>query len=100
MELVVVFNYDGMLRLVGDSYRKNGGKIEMLYTENDYDWKTENYMKNLSIAARSTKTASWHDMLLKLVSDSDIVVCARRVGLYEMEQAGWTRKSQTTDRNT
>jgi hypothetical protein len=76
MDLVVVFNYDGMLKLVGDSYMKKGGKIEMLYTENDYDWETKPYMKNLPLASKKVKTPSWHDMLLKLVSDSDIVICA------------------------
>ncbi|MBW3016900.1 hypothetical protein KY316_00885 [Candidatus Woesearchaeota archaeon] len=42
--LVVVFNYSGMLKLIGDAHKKNGGKLEMLYTENDYDWETKPYM--------------------------------------------------------
>jgi len=74
--LVVVFNYSGMLKLVGDSYRKNGGKLEMLYTENDYDWETKIYMKHLEEADKKTKKDSWHDMLLSLVADNDVVVCA------------------------
>ena len=73
---LVVFGYSGMLKLVGDSYRKNGGKLEMLYTENDYDWDTEIYMKHLKEADIKTKKESWHDMLLNLVKDSDIVICA------------------------
>ncbi len=76
LQLVVVFNYSGMLKLIGDSYRKNGGKLEMLYTENDYDWDTEIYMKHLKEADIKTKKESWHHMLLSLVKDSDIVICA------------------------
>ncbi|MCX6774254.1 MAG: hypothetical protein NTY68_04660 [Candidatus Micrarchaeota archaeon] len=75
-QLVVVFNYAGMLKLVGDSYKSNGGKLEMLYTENDYDWYTKPYMDHLGEADVKVKTDGWHDMLLKLVKDSDIVVCA------------------------
>lgn len=75
-KLVVVFNYSGMIKLVGDSYKKHGGKLEMLYTENDYDWYTDIYMKHLKEANVKTKKESWHDMLLSLVTDSDIVVCA------------------------
>lgn len=76
LQLVVIFNYSGMLKLVGDSYKKYGGKLEMLYTENDYDWDTEIYMKHLKEADIRTKKKSWHDMLLSLVKDSDIVICA------------------------
>ena len=93
-DLVVVFNYDGMLKLVGDSYMKKGGKIEMLYTENDYDWETKPYMKNLTIAGKKVKTPSWHDMLLKLVSDSDIILCAglSAGGLAELAYMKWNHQ--------
>jgi hypothetical protein len=74
--LVVVFNYAGMLKLVGDSYKKNKGKLEMLYTENDYDWDTKIYMNYFKEADIKTKKDSWHDMLLSLVTDSDLVICA------------------------
>lgn len=75
-ELIVVFNYSGMLKIVGNSYKKEGGKLEMMYTENDYDWETKCYMKHLKEADVKTKKRSWHDMLLSLVKDSDLVVCA------------------------
>ncbi|MCD4694352.1 hypothetical protein K8R62_03270 [bacterium] len=75
-DLVVVFGYAGMLKLVGDSYKENNGKLEMLYTENDYDWETKIYMKYLEEADIKTKKESWHDMLLSLVKDSDLVICA------------------------
>ena len=74
--LVVVFNYSGMLKIVGDSYKKEGGKLEMLYTENDYDWETKIYMNDLREANVRIKKESWHDMLLSLVKDSDLVICA------------------------
>jgi len=75
-QLVVVFNYSGMLKIIGDSYKKEGGELEMLYTENDEDWETKRYMKNLNEANIKTKKESWHDMLLSLVKDSDLVLCA------------------------
>lgn len=75
-ELGVVFNYSGMIKLVGDAYRQNSGKLEMLYTENDSDWFTDIYMKHLENADIKTKKNSWHEMLLSLTSDSDIVLCA------------------------
>lgn len=74
-QLVVGFNYSGMIKLVGDAYKQNGGRLEMLYTENDSDWFTDVYMKCLEEADKKTKKASWHDLLLSLVSDSDGVVC-------------------------
>ncbi|MBI2583028.1 MAG: hypothetical protein HYW25_00015 [Candidatus Aenigmarchaeota archaeon] len=74
--LIVVFNYSGMLKLVGDSYKKHGGKLEMLYTENDHDWETDIYMKHLKEADVKTKAESWHDMLLRLVKASDLAICA------------------------
>ena len=74
--LVIFFNYSGILKMVGDSYKKEGGKLEMLYTENDYDWETKIYIKDLKEADIKTKKDSWHDMLLSLVSDSEIVLCA------------------------
>ena len=36
-QAVMVFNYTEMLKLLGDAYKHNRGKFEMLYTENDYD---------------------------------------------------------------
>jgi len=75
-EVVCVFNYSGMLRLIGEAYKKEGGKLEMLYTENDHDWDTEPYLKHLKEASYTTKKESWHDILLSLVKDSDIVICA------------------------
>jgi len=74
-QLVAIFNYSGMIKLVGDSYKKHGGKLEMFYTENDSDWDTEIYMKYLEEADIKTKKDSWHNMLLSLVKDSDIVLC-------------------------
>ena len=75
-EVVCVFNYSGMLRLIGEAYKKEGGKLEMLYTENDYDWDTKPYLGYLKEANHTTKKEGWHDMLLSLVKDSDIVICA------------------------
>lgn len=74
--LTVVFNYAGMLKLAGDSYKKNDGMLEMLYTENDSDWDTDIYMDCLKEADIKIKKDSWHDMLLSLVTDVDVVICA------------------------
>jgi hypothetical protein len=76
LQLIVLFNYSGMLKLVGDSYKENGGKLEMLYTENDYDWETNVYMKHLNEADIKTKKKGWHDILLTLIRDPDLVLCA------------------------
>lgn len=75
-QLVVGFNYSGMIKLVGDEYKKDGSKLEMLYTENNADWDTDIYKKHLQDADIKTKKASWHDLLLSLVSDVDVVLCA------------------------
>ena len=48
----------------------------MLYTKNDYDWYTDIYMKYLKDADVKTKKDSWHDRLLSLIKDSDLVICA------------------------
>ncbi len=74
-EMVSVFDYRGMIKLVGDAYKSNGGRLEFLYTENDYDWGTKNFMKYLGEAHKKTEEKNWHDVLLRLVSDSDIVIC-------------------------
>ncbi len=74
--LLALFSYAGVEKFVGDSYKANGGKLEMLYTENDYDWYTEMYKKDLDHADIKTKKDSWHDLLLSFVKDSDYVVCA------------------------
>ena len=70
------FNYAGLLKLIGDAYKQEGGKLEMLYTDNDYDWETLPYQKHLAEANVLIKKSSWHDMLLSLVSDAEIVLCA------------------------
>ncbi|MDI6806851.1 MAG: hypothetical protein QMD14_03515 [Candidatus Aenigmarchaeota archaeon] len=75
-QVVMVFNYSGILRMIGESYKENGGKLEMLYTENNYDWGTDVYMKYLEEANIKTKTDCWHDLLLSLVKDVDLVICA------------------------
>ena len=75
-QLHVVFNLSGMLKLVADAYKAAGGKLTMLYTENDYDWETKPYLSNLQEGDKTVKYPSWHDMLLSLVTDSDIVICA------------------------
>ncbi len=75
-ELIVVFNYEGMLKLVGDAFKKSGGKLTIIYTENDYDWEIKPYMHFLQEADKQVKFESWHDMLLSLVKDSDVVICA------------------------
>ena len=75
-ELQVVFNNVGMLKLVADAYKEAGGKLTMLYTENDYDWETKPYMNDLKKADSTVKLDSWHDMLLHLVSEADVVLCA------------------------
>jgi hypothetical protein len=74
--LVVVFNCSGMLRIVGESHKQSGGKLEMLYTDNDYDWETACYKGDLTFADVTIEKESWHDMLLSLVKDSDVVICA------------------------
>jgi hypothetical protein len=76
LQLMVFFNYSGMLKLVGDSYKRHGGKLEMIYTENDYDWETKCYVEDLRQADILTKKDSWHDMILHIVSEPDIVLCA------------------------
>jgi hypothetical protein len=73
-EVIVISNYSGMQKLVGDSYKKHGGKLTMIYTENDYDWFTDIYMDGLKEADIKIKMPSWHDALLKLVNGSDIVI--------------------------
>lgn len=75
-QLVVGFNYSGVIKLVGDGYKKHGGKLEILYTENNADWDTVIYMKHLQEADVKTKKGSWHDLLLSLVTDVDVVLCA------------------------
>ena len=90
-ELVVIFNYSGLIKIVGNSYKQAGGKLEMLYTENDYDWDTDIYMKNLDEADLKVKKPSWHDVLLGLVTDSDVVVCVglSAGGLAELGYMKW-----------
>jgi len=75
-ELQVVFNLSGMLKMVADAYKSAGGKLTMLYTENDYDWETKPYLPLLKEADKKIKYNTWHDMLLALVSDAEYVVCA------------------------
>lgn len=94
-EIVVVFNYSGMLRLIGDSYKENEGeKLTMLYTENDYDWDVNCYMDNLKEANNKIRKQSWHDMLLSLIKDSDVVVCAglSAGGLVELGYMKWNKQ--------
>jgi len=74
-ELITMYNYGGILKLVGDSYRKAGGKLSMLYTENDWDWDTKPYMVNLKNADNPIVTKDWHELLWTLVTKSDIVLC-------------------------
>lgn len=74
-EVVVVFNYEGMLKLVGDAYKGYGGKLIMLHTDNDSDWEILPYVPLLEHASEAVKKESWHDMLLSLVGDSEIVIC-------------------------
>jgi hypothetical protein len=76
LQLMVFFNYSGMLKLVGDSYKRHGGKLEMIYTENDHDWETKCYMDDLAKADILTEKDSWHDMILHIVTEPDIVLCA------------------------
>jgi hypothetical protein len=94
--LVVVFNYIGILRLIGEEFKKHGGRLEMLYTENDYDWYTDLYMKHLSEADINVKKDSWHDLLLSLVTDSDIVLCAGiSAGVYtELGYMKWNNQEK------
>jgi hypothetical protein len=76
-QLVVIFDHNGVRALVADSFKENGGELEMLYTKNDYDWHVNaSMMGHLEEADIRTEKASWHDMLLSLVKDSDLVVCA------------------------
>ncbi|MFC1775175.1 hypothetical protein ACFLZN_02570 [Nanoarchaeota archaeon] len=82
-ELITMFNYQGMLKFVSESYKENGGKLTMRYTENDKDWDNCVYMNNLSEDNNNVKCDSWHDLLLKLVSDSEVVVCCGlSLGVY------------------
>ncbi|MSU56091.1 MAG: hypothetical protein EXS51_02160 [Candidatus Taylorbacteria bacterium] len=76
--LTIVFNYAGMLSLVGEAHKKAGGALRMLYTQktDSTDWETAPYEHYLKEADETKKLASWHHMLLSLVSDADIVVCA------------------------
>ncbi len=76
--LTVVFNYGGMLKLVGDAHKTAGGTLRMLYTEKGTsdDWETVPYEPHLKEADEVQKLKSWHAMLLSLVSDADVVVCA------------------------
>ena len=48
-ELRVVFNYGGMLKLVGDAYKEAGGELSMIATRNDYDWDVEHYLEDLAV---------------------------------------------------
>ncbi len=76
-DIVLVFDYQGMRKTLGDAFKAAHGKtLEMLYTENDYDWNAKPHLKFLKYADVQTKKPSWHDILLSLVSDSDIVLCA------------------------
>ncbi len=77
-KLTVVFNYGGMLKLVGDAHKSAGGTLRMLYTEkaaDSSDWDTAPYEPHLKEADETKKFPSWHHMLLSLVSDADIVLC-------------------------
>lgn len=76
--LTVVFNYAGMLKLVGDAHKTAGGTLRMLYTEKNGsdDWETSPYEPHLKEADELKNLPSWHHMLLSLVSDAGIVVCA------------------------
>lgn len=75
IELITMFNYRGMLKLVGDSYVKHGGKLTMLYTDNDQDWETKPYMDNIKYSDNPVRTKDWHDLLLTLVTNTDVVLC-------------------------
>jgi len=48
----------------------------MLSTDNDSDWETKPYKKYEQEADILIKKDSWHDLLLSLVTDSDVVICA------------------------
>ena len=77
--LNVVFNYAGMLELIGEAHKANGGKLRMLYTDNTEkpsDWDSAPYISNLSRVTDKVKFPNWHEMLLSLVSDSEVVLCA------------------------
>ena len=91
IQLVTMFNYSGMLKVICDVYKEKGGKLEILYTENDYDWDTDIYMDNLKEADIKTKKDSWHDLLLSLVKEVDIVICAglSAGGLTELGYMKW-----------
>lgn len=75
-ELQMVFDLNGILELVANEYKSAGGKLTLLYTENDYDWETKPYMHFLEQADETIQLDSWHDMLLHLVKNTDVVVCA------------------------
>lgn len=74
--LLVVFNYNGTLRLVGDAYRRSGGILEMLYAESDPYFGTRSCYKYLSHADITTKKENWYGILYDLVSRPEIVVCS------------------------
>ena len=75
-ELVCVFNYSGMVKLVGDAYKRAGGKLHMLVATSDADWDVDLYEHHIAEADVVEECGTWNDVLLRLVSKSDIVVCA------------------------
>ncbi len=76
-KLLVGFNYSGMIRLVGDAYKTAGGKeLQIVYTENDWDWDTQPYLSSVKLADKAIKQEDWHKLLHFLVTEPDFVVCA------------------------
>ena len=92
--LNVIFNYAGMIELVGEAHKANGGKLRMLYTDNTEkpsDWDSAPYISNLSRVSEKVKFGSWHETLLSLVSESEVILCCGlSAGVYaELAYIKW-----------
>ena len=91
---VTVFNISGSLKSVSESCKYHGGRHEILMTKNDYDWDVEPYLSNLpkpSDNIEIVEKKSWHDMLISLVGDYElIIVCGLSLGvMVELGYVKW-----------
>lgn len=82
-EVVLLYDYITIRKVIGDEYKKNGGKLTMLWTDKDKYWQTKRALPLLKYADKKIKKKDWTDTLFSLVSDSDVVlVCGLSTGVF------------------
>jgi hypothetical protein len=82
-EVVLLYDYITIRQVIGEEYKKHGGKLTMLWTDKDEYWQTKKALPLLKYADKKIKKKNWTDTLFSLVSDVDVVlVCGLSTGVF------------------